>query len=241
MLSALLTPVIVPPVNLLVLALLSLLLRQWRLSALLMVVLLLLATPLASGALTSDLERGLKSADPFAAQAILILGGDLDRDEAGKVVPGSLTLERLREGAILARATRLPVAVTGGPAWQGGPPVGIVMARSLREDFGVEVRWVESRSLDTWENARDSADLLRPDGVRTVLVVTHAWHMRRSLLAFRQSGLVAIPSPVWRRGYPSSSLLAALTPRATTWQDSYFALHEWIGLGWYALHERLSP
>ncbi len=235
MLSALLTPVIVPPVNLLVLALLSLLLRRRRLAALLMAALLLLALPLASRALMTGLERGLGPADPSAAQAILILGGDLDRDAAGEIVPGSLTLERLREGAILARATGLPIAVTGGPAWQGGTPVGIVMARSLREDFGVKVRWVESRSLDTWENARDSAALLRPDGIRTVLVVTHAWHMRRSLLAFRQSGLVAVPAPVWRQGYPGSSLLAALTPRATTWEDSYFVLHEWIGLTWYAL------
>ena len=229
MLSALLTPVVVPPVNLLVLALLLLLVRRRRLAALLMATLLLLATPPVSQSLMSGLERGPGPADPSTAQAILILGGDLDRDEAGEVVPGSLTLERLREGAILARATRLPVAVTGGPAWQGGTPVGIVMARSLREDFGVEARWVESRSLDTWENARDSAALLRPDGIRTVLVVTHAWHMRRSLLAFRQSGLVAVPAPVWRRGYP---------PRATTWEDSYFALHEWIGLAWYILHDR---
>ena len=240
MLSSLLTPMIVPPVNLVVLALLALLLRQCRLAGLLMTALLLLATPLASRALMSGLERGPAPPDLSAAQAILILGGDLDRNEAGEVVPGSLTLERLREGAILARATQLPVAVTGGPTWQGGTPVGIVMARSLREDFGVNVRWVESRSLDTWENARDSAALLRPDGIHTVLVVTHVWHMRRSLLAFRQSGLVAVPAPVWRRGYPGSSLLAQLTPRATTWEDSYFALHEWIGLAWYALHDRPS-
>ena len=241
MLSSLLTPVVVPPINLLVLALLFLLMRWRRLAALALIALLLLALPLVSRVLTSGLEGSLRPANPPAAQAILILGGDLDRDETGKAVPGSLTLERLREGAMLARATRLPIAVTGGPAWQGGTPVGIVMARSLHEDFGVEVRWIESRSLDTWENARGSASLLRPDGIHTVLIVTHVWHMQRSLLAFRRSGLIAVPAPVWRRGYPGPPLLAALTPRATTLEDSYFALHEWIGLAWYALHDRLLP
>lgn len=235
-LNALLTPLVVPPVNLAVLALLALGLRWRRVAIVLLGLLLLLALPLLSNAMMRGLEDGLSATgEPAGAQAILVLGGDLDRGRDGLVVPGSLTLERLRDAAALARRTGLPLAVTGGPAWDGGPAIGTIMATSLREDFGLPVRWIETGSADTWENARNSAALFKAAGIDKVVVVTHAWHMRRSLLAFRNYGLVVIPAPVWRFGYPPGSVAGTLMPRATTWQDSYFALHEWIGIGWYDL------
>ncbi len=241
LLSALLTPIVVPPVNLLLLALLALWRRRHRAAAVLLAVLLRLAVPGIADGLTAALERGMPPLRLADAQAILVLGGDLDRDGNGTGVPGPLTLERLRDGAALARRTGLPVAVTGGPAWRGGPPIGTVMADSLRHDFGVPARWVETSSTDTWDNARDSEILLAPFGIRRVLVVTQAWHMRRSLLAFRHSGLVAIPAAVRRTGYPPSGggtgLVGILLPRVSAWQRSYFALHEWIGIGWYWLRD----
>jgi uncharacterized SAM-binding protein YcdF (DUF218 family) len=108
------------------------------------------------------------------------------------------------------------------------------MARSLEADFAVPVRWQESTSRDTWENARDSAAILQAAGIRSVFLVTHAWHMRRALIAFRRFGLEARPAPV-----PFSRLvrldLGALVPRATSWVDSYETLHEDVGYAWYAL------
>ena len=247
-LSALLTPVVVPPVNLLVLGLLALWRRRRGVAGVLLLGLLLLAVPGVADGLTDGLTGAPEPGVPprlDGAQAILVLGGDLDRDGDGVAVPGLLTLERLRDAAALARRSGLPVAVTGGPAWRGGPAIGTVMADSLRHDFGVPVRWVETRSTDTWENARDSSALLAPSGIRTVLVVTNDWHMRRSLLAFRHSGLVAIPAAVRRLGYPATGggigiagLVGTLLPRVSAWQRSYFALHEWIGIGVYWLRDR---
>ncbi|WP_419729334.1 YdcF family protein [Lichenicola sp.] len=247
-LSSLATPFIVPPVNLAVLGLVALW-RRRRIAALWSIAaLLLLAMPVVADRLTRSLETGIAPTDAAGSQAILILGGDLDRDRNGLAVPGALTLERLREGAALARRTGLPIAVTGGPAWRGGPAIGAVMARSLQDDFGVVPRWVEGRSDDTWENARDSAAMLEPAGIHHVLVVTHAWHMRRSLLAFRHSGLVASPAPIWRMGYPSRgpawgpyAILGAVLPQVDQWQRSYFALHEWIGIVWYRLRDVAWP
>ena len=40
------------------------------------------------------------------------------------------------------------------------------MRDSLTQDFQVPVRWVEDRSRDTWQNARDSAAILRANGHR---------------------------------------------------------------------------
>ena len=236
-LSGVLTPFVVPPVNLAVLTFLALCCRRRVLAMTLLAALLALGTPIVADALTYSLEIGLPdSVDPVGAQAILVLGGDVDRDRDGRPMPGPLTLERLRGGAALARASGLPLAVTGGPAWSGGPAIGSIMADSMARDFGLAPRWVETRSATTWENARDSAALLNPEGVHIVLVVTNAWHMRRSLLAFRHSGLVARPAPLWLDMKPRLRL-DGLVPRASAWQASYYALHEWIGIAWYGLRD----
>jgi uncharacterized SAM-binding protein YcdF (DUF218 family) len=99
------------------------------------------------------------------------------------------------------------------------------------------VRWQEDASRDTWENARDSAAILQAAGIRSVFVVTHAWHMRRALVAFRRFGLQATPAPVpFSRVVPFE--IGAFIPRASSWSASYYALHEWIGDAWYALRTR---
>lgn len=51
----------------------------------------------------------------------------------------------------------------------------------------------EGRSLTTYENAQFTADLLLPQGVRRILLVTDGSHMLRSLLTFRAFGFEVIP------------------------------------------------
>ena len=216
MLSAWLTPILVPPVNLAMLALVAVWWGKRGLAMVALAALLLLGTPLVANRLIDSLETGL-SASPAVGgmQAILILGGDVARDSLDQAIPGPLTLERLRAGVALSQATKLPIAVTGGPAWAGGPSIGSIMATSLDHDFGHPAQWVETRSIDTWENARDSAALLLPAGIHNVLIVTQAWHMPRSLLAFQGSGLNAQAAPVmldktaWSSAIPPGERLAA--------------------------------
>ncbi len=107
------------------------------------------------------------------------------------------------------------------------------MARSLAEDFGVAARWVEPDSATTWDNAVLSARILRAEGIGAVVVVTHAWHMRRALIAFRAAGLVAVPAPLLAEHAPRLTA-GSFVPRIAAWQRSYLALHEWIGCAWYA-------
>ena len=239
-LSEVLTPAVVPPANLAVLAAIGLL--AWRrragrwLAGLSVVALLLLSVPLVADGLLVGLEQGLPAGGPSPPQAIVVLGGDLVRDRASplRADPGLLTLDRLRDAAALQRRTGLPVLVSGGIVKQGAASVAEVMARSLRADFGVPVRWVESRSPTTWENARDSAAMLDPAGIRSVFVVTSAWHMRRALIAFAQTDLSATLAPV-RRDSPPRWVAEDMTPSAKSWETSFDALHEWIGCVWYRL------
>ena len=246
-LSAIATVLLVPPVNLVFLALAGMALaRRWpapgrRLAALAMLALLLLAMPVVPGLLLAGLERGLVAPDAAHAdpQAIVILGGDAapDGPRQDQTAVGALTLERLRGGAELARAEQLPVLVTGGVVSSAGAPVAILMARSLAQDFGIAARWVEPGAKTTWENAAFSAAILRREGIGTVLLVTHAWHMRRALIAFRAAGLTAMPAPLLPE-HRFQLTWSSFVPRASAWERSYFALHEWIGCAWYALKAR---
>jgi uncharacterized SAM-binding protein YcdF (DUF218 family) len=242
-LKSILLALALPPVCLLYcLALGLLLVRRHRqgggaLVCIGLVGLALLSIPLVPDLLIVALEQNLPTTPPPDAipQAIVILGGDLLRNAATPhTLPGFLTLDRLREGAELYRRTRLPILVTGGTVQPDRAPVARIMANSLRSDFQVPVSWVEDASRDTWENAEFTAEMLKPLGIRSVYVVTQGWHMRRAMLAFHHAGLIATAVPT-SIDTPFDPIAWDLAPRASAWQWSYYALHEWIGCAWYAI------
>lgn len=169
------------------------------------------------------------------AQAIVILSSGLDimaPENGGEPGVDAMTLERLRYGARLHRQTRLPILVTGGPWSRRKIVLADVMAASLETDFLVKTRWRERQAGNTYQNARGSAEILAGDGIDTVLLVTHAWHMPRSRRAFERAGLIVIPAPMgFERspGFHGSSLL----PSAKAFHMNYYALHELLGRVWY--------
>jgi uncharacterized SAM-binding protein YcdF (DUF218 family) len=237
--QGLLTALLLPPL-LLALAILALgvmAARGWRgagwLAAAAALAILALATPYAAGTLRAGLEAAIPTPPPGpAAGAIVILGGD-SIGAAGGATPGPLTLERLRAGAALHRATGLPILVTGGPVGAGQAPIAEIMARSLAEDFRVPVRWVEPAARDTRGNAERSAALLREAGVGAAHVVTHGWHMPRSLEAFARAGFPAHPAPLPDQG-PPTGIWTDFAPRPDFLAQSWFMLREWAGRLVYA-------
>lgn len=234
-LSALPTALVVPPINLLLPCVAgALMLRRWPWAARMLLAtglggLLMLSLPVVAEVLLLPLEAPAPApagADPPGA--IVILSAEAVRDGNG-YAPGPLTLERLRAGAALHRRTGLPILVSGGAVEGQATTLAAVMARSLQDDFGTPARWTEDRSQDTRENAVLSAPVLRAAGVRSAYLVTHAWHMPRSVLAFAGTGVEVTPAPV-RLDRPADDRANGFVPRAGAWQTSYFALHEWIGL-----------
>lgn len=171
------------------------------------------------------------------AQAIVILGGGGRKHavEYGKPTVNRLTLERVRYGAKLARETGLPVLVSGGGAGEGYSEARM-MSDALVEDFGIQPKWLEAGSENTEENARKTAAILEKAGIRHIILVTHATHMRRALGYFSAAGLQATPAPTAFFGpFIDEENTLSWLPSANTSYAGWYAMHEWIGLTQQAL------
>ncbi len=204
-LKTLLKTVILPPAGPLLLAFVGVFLirRRPRLARACLVVglgsLWLLATPLVSDAITGLVEYypPLDFRAASGAQAIVVLGGGGQRrvaPEYGGPAAEPYLLERLSYGAYLAGKTGLPILVTG---------MGIeaaAMRATLQRNFSLEPRWVDANAYDTFENARNSVQLLKADGVQRIVLVTRASHMRRAVAEFRSAGVEVAPAPVGMLG-----------------------------------------
>ena len=65
----------------------------------------------------------------------------------------------------------------------------------LDRQLSAEVLLLDERSMTTWENMQNAADLARANGIDTVLLVSDPFHMLRSLKMARDLGLSAYGSP----------------------------------------------
>lgn len=171
------------------------------------------------------------------ADAIVILGSGRERGDVawGADQPTGVGLERQRFVARLAKASGLPVLTSGGLHFGTPPSEAQMMADSLREDFGVTVRWQEGRSRTTWENAQFSAEVLLPQGIKRVVVVTHAWHMPRAVWSFRKAGFEVVPAPVGFLGGDNAQPLGGWMPEfKAIWQNGQL-MNEAVGQIGYSL------
>jgi uncharacterized SAM-binding protein YcdF (DUF218 family) len=155
----------------------------------------------------------------------------------GETVDG-ITLERLRYAVHLHRVTGLPLLVSGG-AGQSAQPFASLMKSVLEYDFQVPVRWEETRSLNTYENAIFSAEILKRDQITTVALVTDAGHMPRALQVFENAGLSVVPAPIGFTGPPQLRFYD-FVPQYSGFRDCYYALYELFGRAWYSLRYSIA-
>jgi uncharacterized SAM-binding protein YcdF (DUF218 family) len=197
----------------------------------------LLAMPVASSWLLERVEASLPETPELrGAQAIVVLGGDVHLGD-GAAMPdslGPLSVERVVYAAEAYRRLHLPVAVSGGRVLGSDATVGGLMKQALERDFAVPVTWNEDRSRTTQENALFTARLLRAEGIATVVLVSHAWHLPRALRAFERAGLQPLPWP-GPRSVVRLRRIDDFLPSIAALHDSFYALHEMSGELYYRL------
>src|SRR5262249_11509327 len=129
---------------------------------------------------------------PTDAQAIVVLGGGGVRNSAaeygGAAMAEPSLLERLTLAAFLAHRYSLPVAVSGAPE-------AFAMSAPVTGTWGLTPKWIEDGSRDPFENARLSARVLFPAGIRRIILVTTSAHEWRAAHEFMAAGFSVTPAP----------------------------------------------
>lgn len=135
------------------------------------------------------------------ADVIVVLGGATEpalypRPE----VEVNTAADRMIHGAVLYNQGVAPyVLLSGGDIdflALGNSSPAEDMA-SIMEMLGVpeEAIWLQGNSQNTYEDALYSCQILKDKGAETVVLVTSAIHMPRSVAVFKKQGCEVIPSP----------------------------------------------
>jgi len=173
---------------------------------------------------------------------ILILGmGTIKIPDTKLVVPGILAYSRIHQGATLYHTCKksgnqCKILITGGDMSATGQSEASVYKHELLKlnienaDIGVE-----TRSLNTFQNAEFCAPLIQQEAPEQVFLVTAGIHMQRSLLYCKHFSIDAIPAPSdYMRTY------ASLLPIGYNMTMADFALHEYIGILRYHVYQYLG-
>ena len=193
------------------------------------------SSPVTYRCLASGLEMHfpvVMAADSPAADAIAILGGGVGCN-TNEYPYGEMwsSADRVWHGARLYKAGKAPkIFITGG-----GTTFGTAM---LLQDFGVPKESIVGNL--TARNTEEEAKFIASTGVKRLLLVTSAWHMRRAKLMFEKyaPGLEVIPAATdyealvrcgWKSGFEWSDFI----PNAEMLFYSSYMIKEVIGYWGY--------
>lgn len=168
---------------------------------------------------------------------VLVLGGGVRRFSPEYDGPSlnTITAERFKYGVWVARQLNAPLGFSGGIGWTArhlGLTEAAVVERTAREDFKLPLRWAEGRSRDTRENAQLSLALLKADGVKTLVLVTHDLHMPRAERAFVEAAagqMTIVVAPVGLQR-DAMSALNDWMPSGEGLSRVRYAVYEWLAL-----------
>lgn len=133
------------------------------------------------------------------ADVIVLLGGgaisqvpDVDGVGALCASPANRLLTAVR----LQRILNVPILVSGGQVYSDSGAEAEISARVLKS-LGVpeDKILIETKSINTTQNARYSAEILRDNNYEKPVLVTSAFHMNRAMLNFNLYGFNPIAYP----------------------------------------------
>ena len=142
------------------------------------------------------LESAYQPPERPAGDVIIMLGGGAYSDTPDVDGTGTLCASRLLTAVRLQRQLDVPILLSGGQVYEDTGAEAKIAKRVLMS-LGVpeEKILTETRSINTSQNARFSAEILRENGLSHPILVTSAFHMKRSVLNFAKQGVKVEPFP----------------------------------------------
>lgn len=239
-LTKIITVAILPPFNVLLLWLFSLLCFRFNYKKLGcfttvigLSILYIFSIPYTSQKLNDNLviENNLTLDDYRGSQAIVLLGGGLrdSKELFARLTTNQIAVERVRYAAYLQKQTNLPLLITGSSA--NNTSEAKVMADELEMFYQVPTEWLEEKAKTTKENAIFTREMLQKQGINRIILVTNQWHMQRAKMLFEQQGFTVLPANVGSGVTPETYGLNLMyfLPQAGALNSNMLALKEWIG------------
>jgi uncharacterized SAM-binding protein YcdF (DUF218 family) len=203
----------------------------------------LLLYGLSTGPVSNSLIIPLETSYPplrdktVHADAIVVLtGGVSDLSRLGlEPEPSDLSLERLVKGVMLYRVLRRPLMIAGGSGSLIHSKLleADAMARAA-VDLGVLEQdiVIENKSRNTMESAGAVRGLLKG---KRIILVTSAFHMKRSVALFKKQGFDVVPAPTGYLALHQPVSWYSFIPGAAGLATSSVALSEYISFAWYSM------
>ena len=162
----------------------------------------LLCTGLVAERFMGHLEKSYlppERLEETGADVIIVLGGGAISDV--RDVDGSGTLcaspsSRLLTAVRLQKILDIPILLSGGQVYSDSGAEALIAERILKS-LGVpdEKILIETKSVNTTQNAIFSAEILRQKNFSRPMLVTSAFHMKRAVLNFSRQNIEVIPYP----------------------------------------------
>ncbi len=243
-LKKIVTYALLPPGCFIVLLLLSVFLvrKRFKVVALLLAAILYLSTIApVHDLLVVPLEDAYKipSADEVkTGDVYVVLGGgvyDFAPDIDGKGALGGESLSRLACVYRLYRVDRKPIIYSGGALFNGQPETEV--AKRVLLSLGVNEKDIiaEAESKDTYENAKLVKEATEKRKLNRIVLISSAFHMKRSKLLFDKFFKGAIPYPTAYRTSRTAYNVLGYLPDASNMAGAALALKEYMGILFYAL------
>ncbi len=171
------------------------------------------------------------------ADYIVVLGGgsiNSSPEEDGK---GSLPPEAMKRalyGVYLAGIIEVPVIFSGGKVFSDETESEADIAlRIMKRYTAKKIKFIkEDRSRTTFENAEFIKKTFNPE---KIILVTSAYHMKRSLYSFKRAGIECIPAPTDYKLDNSGYNFMSFIPTTGGMNSIFIGMKEHVGLLFYKL------
>jgi uncharacterized SAM-binding protein YcdF (DUF218 family) len=199
----------------------------------------------APAAMLQELQRGYSSngTDLWTDKnAIVLLGVGTELNWRAEVEPSIFAFSRLARAVALYRQcvsrpqATCTIIVSGGDPQNHGSTEADTYAAELTK-LGVNPGDIEreSKSQNTWENAKYSSAMVKQSGADHIVLVSSAVHLRRCELYFSHFGVHVFPIAADHLSETPWPL-----PIAINFMMTDVALHEYAGLARYHIYNVLG-
>jgi len=195
----------------------------------------ILSTGVFSNAFIHTLEGKYSFPKEIRGDVIIELGGGAIADTTGVHGKGTLSsnaASRMITVLQLYNKLKVPIIVSGGKVYEDtGDEAQISKAILMSLGVAAEDIIIDNRSLNTEQNAKNCAVILKEKGFTKPLLVTSAFHMPRSVKLFMKKGVrvTAIPCD-YQTNSKLTTTLWSFVPSSFSLSNTALAFKEYLGM-----------